>query len=445
MEPAGEQSANENSDFLRLELDVRDPTVIKYLEPFDALPRQDKALEALRVGVIAIQSASPTLDTKVVEDKFRQVEKTIGDCITSFQTETTTKLEEYFKAGSGSVPRSLDGLFGEKGTITQLFKQYFGADEGKVLRLLQDQVGPTSQFSKSLDPNNKQGVISRIEEVVKVNLQQKSEEIVKQFSLDKEDSALSRMNVLIMEKIEEVKTANARFFADLKETIGIETGKATEAEKGTEKGREFETELYSRVAELGRLLGDTTENVRAVVGAVPRSKKGDYVITLSETTGAPGEKIVIEAKKEQGYRLKDAADELKEAKENREASAGIFAFAKDYEPPEVGDFLRIGHDFYITVDEQAFGSQRPLLFLDSAYKIARALLVTGARKEGAKEIDTARIRAEVDSVIQIVTRLSELATKAKTISNSSKFIEDTVTELKSDLELRLNEVLRLLG
>jgi hypothetical protein len=143
--------------------------------------------------------------------------------------------------------------------------------------------------------------------------------------------------------------------------------------------------------------------------------------------------------------LNEAIDELKEAKENREAPAGIFAFAKGYEPPEVGDFLRIGQDFYITVDERAFEGQQPLLFLESAFKIARGLLVTGFRKEEAKEIDTARMRAEIDSALQIVTRLSELATKAQTITRNSQFIEDTVAELKRDLETRLSEVLRLLG
>ena len=30
-------------------------------------------------------------------------------------------------------------------------------------------------------------------------------------------------------------------------------------------------------------------------------------------------------------------------------AAGIFAFAKGYEPTEVGDFHKLGNDFYITV------------------------------------------------------------------------------------------------
>src|SRR6058998_1982748 len=121
-------STDKSLETLRLELEVQEPTVIKYLESFDKDLREAKALEALRVGVIAIQSASPTLDTKVVEEKFRQVERSINNCITAFQDDTKRKLEEYFKADSGSLPRSLETLFGKSGTVTNLLNQYFGAD-----------------------------------------------------------------------------------------------------------------------------------------------------------------------------------------------------------------------------------------------------------------------------------------------------------------------------
>ena len=56
-------------DFDRVQLDlvITDPTVVKYLSQFDEPDRTEHALEALKVGVIAIQSASPTLDARVVD------------------------------------------------------------------------------------------------------------------------------------------------------------------------------------------------------------------------------------------------------------------------------------------------------------------------------------------------------------------------------------------
>jgi len=202
--------------------------------------------------------------------------------------------------------------------------------------------------------------------------------------------------------------------------------------------------LYDRVAEIGRLTGDSTENVRAVVGKVPYSKKGDYVVQLSDTSAAPGYRMVVEAKKEQGYKLKDAIEELKEAKENREATIGIFAFAEGYSPPEVGDFHRVGEDFFVTVDEGCIENHQPLLFLEAAYKIARVLIVTSVRKGAAHELDLERIRSEIDSLSERVKRFSELTTKAKTIKNNADFIESTLNDMKTDMESRLSTVLGLL-
>jgi hypothetical protein len=111
-----------SQNVLHLELTVTDPTVTKYLFTFDEPVRQDKAIDALRVGVIAIQSASPTIDTKIVEEKFREVEGSIDTCISDFGKDIKAILDEYFKTGSGAVPRSLDTLFGNNGTLTQLVK-----------------------------------------------------------------------------------------------------------------------------------------------------------------------------------------------------------------------------------------------------------------------------------------------------------------------------------
>jgi hypothetical protein len=439
-----QKEAPDASEPLQLVLNVRDPLVIKYLTKFDSADREERALEALKVGVIAIQSASPMLDTRIVDEKFREVEKSINDYLNDFKNHLKSNLEEHFKPDSGSLAKSFEGFLGEKGILAQLFNQYFGVDGGKIARLMQDHIGPSSGFAKSLDPTNKESVISRIEDSVKKHLQEKSDEIVKQFSLDHEDSALTRLKTELSKEVQLIQEHNSKFFSDLKEALGIKIGQEAEAERGTEKGREFETALYDRVAEVGRQLCDMTDNVRAVGGKVPRSKKGDYVITLGDTSGGPGKKIVIEVKKEQGYKLKDALEELKEARENRDSVAGIFAFAKGYGPAEVGDFHRIGNDFFVTVDEDALEKNQPLVFLESAYKIARTLVVTGVRKEAEKELDIERIRGELDMVTEQLKKFSEMATKVKTIRTNADFIETTLNDVKTTVEQRIADIMKLL-
>jgi len=55
----------------------------------------------------------------------------------------------------------------------------------------------------------------------------------------------------------------------------------------------FEEDQYAAVAEMGRQFGDESVLVRGTPG-IHRCKTGDHLITLGETTGAPGLRIVIE-------------------------------------------------------------------------------------------------------------------------------------------------------
>src|SRR5205823_940920 len=109
-----------------------------------------------------------------------------------------------------------------------------------------------------------------------------------------------------------------------------------------------------------RQFGDETELVRGTPGT-SKNKAGDYVITLGETTGAPGLRIAVEVK-DQEYKPKKAIAELQEAKKNREAVSGIFIFAKGNEPVEFGNFKRIDNDFFCTVDKAALAEGGSLLF-----------------------------------------------------------------------------------
>ncbi|HVA45902.1 MAG TPA: hypothetical protein VNH11_05895 [Pirellulales bacterium] len=309
---------------------------------------------------------------------------------------------------------------------------WFDPAEGKLGRLMEAQVGPNSLFAKSLDPKNKDGVIMLIEARMQKLLENRLNEVLAEFSLDQEESAMSRLKTMLDDGFQKINRA-----------LGVEEATTAEAARGHVKGIEFEADLYKVFAAMGRGLGDETELVRGTVGAVARSKQGDFVATLGETAGAPGLKIVVEVK-ESEWKLKDALAAIDDAKKNRKAVIGIFVFAKGSEPAEVGDFRRIGEDFCCTVDKDALAAGRPLLFLDSAYKIARALAVAAARRGAAGGLDLEAIEQHVQELLGWVDRIAEMATKARTIQTSGKFIEDRANELKDDLDRRLNEVLEML-
>ena len=95
------------ADLFYLNLEVSDPVVVQYLRGFRPDERDAMAVEALKVGVIALRSVSPTLDAGIVEQKFKDLERSLDDYARDFTTDLQGQIERYFKAETGSVPRHL--------------------------------------------------------------------------------------------------------------------------------------------------------------------------------------------------------------------------------------------------------------------------------------------------------------------------------------------------
>ncbi|MGH7173296.1 MAG: hypothetical protein ACRELG_23690 [Gemmataceae bacterium] len=165
---------------------------------------------------------------------------------------------------------------------------------------------------------------------------------------------------------------------------------------------------------------------------------------MGDATGAPGLKIVFEAKN-QRYTLKHANDELQRAKNIREATCGIFVFAKGCEPPEVIDIHRVGEDFYCTIDRKLLDAGDELLYLEAAYKIARVQAVAAIRKDATGRLDLQGIRDHIEYLTGSVKVMGEMAAKARMVRRHGAGIEATLRRLKDDLQQRLKKMLELLN
>src|SRR5262249_44774111 len=166
-------------------------------------------------------------------------------------------LARYFAEKDGIVSRSLDGAFGDKGALPQFFQRYFDPESGRLVRLIDGQVGPSSKFADLFNPENKKGVIATIEDKVKHLVDEKLNQVLDEFSLDEDGSALNRL-----------KTMMDGAFNGLREALGIKAARAEEAERGHVKGFSFEQDLYEVVAEMGRQFADDTELVRGTPGVL---------------------------------------------------------------------------------------------------------------------------------------------------------------------------------
>lgn len=427
-------------NLLHLNLEVADKNVVDFLCQFPEELRSIKALEALKVGVIAIRSVSPTLDTRVVEEKFREVQSQIAGDVSDFREELKSRLEQYFRSEGGTVPVFIERHFGEDGKIARILESYFGSERGKLVSLLEGQVGPESFLGRRMDPENREGLVNHVEKMVEELLRQNTAQLRSTFSLDDEGSALSLMKRSLREEIEKLQTSVNQHYAQIRETLASERARLIEAEKGTGKGRDFEDALYLPLAEMARGMDDQPENVSGVKGLVNSDKVGDFVVRLGESSRTPGRMIVFEAKKQQGYNMKKTHEEMDRAKKNRGADIGIFVFCKGYEPFEAGDFYRTGNDFIVTVDEQHLEKGQRLLFLEAAYKVARMLIASRVREEEERAIDPEYIRAEIDNIQAAMRSASEIKTKVGTIRNSADAIEKAMAFFEEKLERHLENI-----
>lgn len=425
---------------LFLELEIYDRNIVDFLCRFPKEERSSKAIEALKVGVIAIKSASPTLDTRVVEEKFREVQSQISEDVADFREELKNRLEQYFRSDGGAVPVFIERHFGEDGQIARILESYFGGERGKLVSLLEGQVGPESFIGRRMDPENKESLVSQVEKTVEELLRQNVAQIRSNFSLDDEGSALSLVKRSLREEIEKLQASVNQHYAQIRETLASGRARLEEAEKGTGKGRDFEGALYVPLANMAGALEDRPENVSGVKGLINNDKVGDFLVTLGDCSRSPGRMIVFEAKKQQGYNMKKTLEELDRAKKNRGADIGIFVFCKGYEPHEAGDFFRAGNDFVVTVDEEMMQTGQRLLFLEAAYKVGRMLIAARVCEDEERSIDPEYIRAEIDNIQAAMRSASEIKTKVGTIRNSADAIEKAMAFFEEKLERHLENI-----
>jgi hypothetical protein len=416
------------ADDITLTLHIYDPLIQQYLSAFAEDSRAEKALEALKVGIIALQSASPTLDTQVVEEKFHLVQERITTLVEDVRSEIHQQLARHF-ASDGSVAATLNSTFGTNGQLHNVLSAYFNDDGGKLSRLIEQQVGVNSRFAKALNPDDANSVIAQLKRTIQTDMLQKIQD---------------NLSIQLAKQFLELN-------GTIQNALGSRSGQAEEAKKGTAKGKKFEDALFERVASIASGLHDIAEHVGGKPGkgvpGKPQAKTGDYVLVLGESSGAPEQRIVVEVKNEQRYTLNDALTELKEAKLNREAHAGIFIFEKETAPAELGEFFIAGGDFVVTVSHEALENNEPeaLLYVRAAYLMSRRMLAQSGRVQAAHHIDGEALKRELAIVEKLNDQIADIRTKTKTIHNSADAIDRIVTTIESTLQESIKTMLNMIG
>lgn len=235
--------------------------------------------------------------------------------------------------------------------------------------------------------------------------------------------------------LNKLKTEWKSDISNLKQELGIKEKEDELKSKTTLKGAEFEDYCQGKLESLAKVFGDMVERTTNSSGKVKRSKKGDFLVTLANSS----KKITFETKDVGSISANEVRKILDEAIENREAVYGILV-ARSVEafPKSIGWFQEIGNDKLVialgTDEEESLHDELLLI----AYKWARTKINSENLKE--KQVDAELIEQKIQSIKQKIQKFRTIKTDCNNIEKTSKNIKTTAETLAEEIGVELDEM-----
>ncbi len=177
---------------IELELVIHDRDVIRALEGHpEGEPRNQFALEALKIGVLALRHVGGQATADLVQREVRGMEQTLEQHNRLVHSQLAATLKEYFDPQDGRFSQRVQGLVAQDGELSQLIKGYVDGENSLVARTLMAHVGRDSPLMKHLDPEQVRGLLATLKQAVEAQLASHGNGMLKEFSLDNKEGALA--------------------------------------------------------------------------------------------------------------------------------------------------------------------------------------------------------------------------------------------------------------
>lgn len=199
MELAVQTSTLEDAgDVFEITLQIHDPEVVDELTSFPSRRDRDQhALAALRLGVLTLRTARGQIDAQAVrgevERMLHALEKQLVQHRDTMQLTLGGALREYFDPKSGRFAERVQALVHEDGELARVIRGQVEGSDSALSQTLGAHLGPESPMMRSLDPTHSEGLLPRVEETMTEALRGQRERILREFSLDNREGALTRL------------------------------------------------------------------------------------------------------------------------------------------------------------------------------------------------------------------------------------------------------------
>src|SRR5262249_35160531 len=183
---------------LLLEINVTDPELISELTAYpEGKPRDDYALCALRIGLLALQQARGQVDGDTIKREGERLlsglEEKLKMHASGLDNQITGALKEYFDPESGRVQERIQRLVKKDGELEEILRRQIGQQDSELCKTLSAHFGADSPLMKLLSPKESEGLLKALRESLAESLADQRQRVLNEFSLDNDQSALSRL------------------------------------------------------------------------------------------------------------------------------------------------------------------------------------------------------------------------------------------------------------
>jgi hypothetical protein len=383
-------------------LTLTDPGLAAYLANRPPEERAGTVERALRIGLTAVQSIGVTINVDVVKSEFERLVEQTSQANERAATALEQTLRTNFADGDGRLPRTLESFLGDKGKLRAMVEELF-------------------------DPLKRDSAIGRIGGMLETYF-------------DGDASKLAHLldPTRLGSPLHQFRQEMAAGFKGIEERlVAIEaaaTARAGERARSTAKGADFEDLIEVMLGDIARGAGDLVDRTGLDTGAVLKSKKGDFVLTIDRRVSRGCDlRVVVEAK-DRPISMRAIRDELRDARENRGAVVGLVVFTPAHAPTGVAPFEIVGDDVYCVIDPLAPDTA----VLEAAVRLAR-LLALAALDENDVTIDAASIGAALTGIREHLESIRTLKSQLTSIGNATKAVWTGLDTLRNGILARISE------
>ena len=210
--------ADDSVQSVLLNLVVSDrETVAELIQRSDGRERDEYALAALRIGVLSLKHARGQIDADAVrlegERLLKDLKSALDGSRNEIHTNLTTSLKEYFDPNSGRFQERIERLIKQDGDLEKVLQRQVGSNGSVLVETLAEHIGKNSPLMKLLNPEEANGLVSSVRSTISSVIDEEQKRILGEFSLDNDQSALTRL-------VKKLTEANGKLRDGLADDIG---------------------------------------------------------------------------------------------------------------------------------------------------------------------------------------------------------------------------------